>query len=341
MTSHAEDLPDDHSALLRELKRTHPVRAGLIGESPALRMTFARVQALASSDVPVLIHGEDGNEFEGVALALHWNSDRSTGPFVAERGANLREPVVLRQLFGHCRGAFTGANTSVPGLFDEANGGTLYLDEVADIPLAVQASLVRVLETGEYRPIGAASGSRSNFRLVASTTCDLKALVSSGAFRRDLYLRLRGAVLELPPLRERREDIPLLANQVLAEEGRRRRRPASRLSQEAGAVLLAYDWPGNVRELRAELLQAAALVDESGNITPSLFQFPRDPVPAPFPADYATNGLRHQLRDVEAEAIQDALRLAGGNKSEAARRLGVTRRTLYRRLAVLRGLGEG
>ncbi|MBI4879290.1 MAG: sigma-54-dependent Fis family transcriptional regulator [Planctomycetes bacterium] len=318
------------NSLLRCLMDDSPVRAGLVGESAALRTMFEKIRRLARSDVPVLVQGEVGVGKENVARALHLNSQRSAGPFVAEAGAALREELFMRHLFGHARGAFTGATATVPGVFDGADGGTLYIDEVPEVPLAVQACLVRVLETGEYRPLGSPHARRSSFRLITSTSSDLRELVASGTFRRDLFFRLRGAIVEVPPLRERRRDILPLAEQVIREEAQRLAVPPAFLSDGARAALVAYAWPGNVRELRNEIRQAVALCGEEP-LTPAAFQFLREPLPR---RARERNGsvLKEKVSEVEAAAIRDALRLAAGNKTAAARRLGVTRRTLYRRL---------
>ena len=318
---------------LAKLLKAHPVRAGLVGESPALTEVLRRIQALANSDVPVLVVGEVGSGKESAARALHLNSARSGGPFIVESGAALRGGLFLRQLFGHARGAFTGATNSVPGLFDLADGGTLFLDEVAEIPLEAQVCLLRVLEFGEYRALGSPHLRRSDFRLVTSTTCDLKSLVGAGLFRRELYYRLRGALISVPPLRERLSDIPALSEQVIREVSENAATAGQpELSPSARQALQEYGWPGNVRELRNELCQAIALC-EGRRIETSAFQFLRETplqtvVRRPQP-------LQHRISEVEAETIRDALMASGGNKAEAARRLGMTRRTLYRRLRKL------
>ncbi len=311
------------------------VRSGLIGESLAVSTLLHRVRRLAPSDIPILIVGESGAGKENVARALHLNSSRSAHPFASEACAVLREPFFLRQMFGHVRGAFTGATAAVPGILDAVDGGTLYLDEIAELSPLAQAALSRCLETGEYRPLGSASARRAEFRLVASTAADLDALSVSGLFRRDLYHRLRGAVIDVPPLRARRADILPLASRCIGEESRRLGRAPPSLTAEAQTALLSYSWPGNVRELFHEIRQAIAMTD-SNDLTPSLFQFVRDPVKPRDPNEPRTTPwLRDRLGSVESEAIRDAMRLAGGNKADAARRLGLTRRTLYRRLHAL------
>lgn len=321
---------------LAGLLRRHPVRAGLVGDSPALTGLFQQIQALAGVDLPVMIQGEIGSGKENAARALHLNSVRSKGPFVVESGAALRGALFQRHLFGHSRGAFTGATANVPGLLDTVDGGTLYLDEVAEISPDCQVLLQRVLETGEYRPLGSPYPRKSDFRLVSSTSCNLAALVGAGLFRRDLFYRLRAAVLQVPPLRDRRVDIPALADQVIRETGSHgvgREQPV--FTPEAEDALREHDWPGNVRELRNELLQAIALSDGKP-IRARSFRFLREQVPSGPHESTRPRTLRHRIDEVEAGAIREVLKETGGNKAEAARRLGMTRRTLYRRLKRLR-----
>ncbi|MFH0944424.1 MAG: sigma-54 dependent transcriptional regulator [Planctomycetota bacterium] len=315
----------------------HPVRAGLVGDSPALTGLFQQIQALAGVDIPVMILGEIGSGKENAARALHLNSLRSRGPFVVESGAALRGALVQRHLFGHTRGAFTGATSNVPGLLDTVDGGTLYLDEVAEISPECQALLLRVLKTGEYRPLGSPYARKSVFRLVSSTSCNLAALVGSGLFRRDLFYRLRAAVLQVPPLRDRRSDIPALADQVIRETSAHGERRGGRpvFTPEAEDALREHDWPGNVRELRNELLQAIALSDGKP-ISARSFRFLRERVPNGPHESARPRTLKHRIDAVEAGAIREVLKETGGNKAEAARRLGMTRRTLYRRLKRLR-----
>ncbi len=324
--------------LLRELKERDPIRNGILGDSPAVRVLFDQVLRLSRCQVPVLVVGEIGAGKEAVARAIHQNSDRSVGRFVAEAAANLRDPVLLSRVFGHQRGAFTGATTAVSGILDEADGGTLFLDEVADLSPAAQACLVRCLETGEYRPLGSAQVRHSDFRLIASTSADLRALVGTGNFRSDLYFRLRGAVLRVPALRERFADILPLAEQFLGERAQRERRAPNLLADCAREALVRYGWPGNVRELRQELAHAMIQAD-GGEITVAMLQFLRDPAPLPLPPEIRpqSRSLRSELGAFEESTIREAVRMAGGNKAEAARRLGITRRTLYRRLRQLEG----
>lgn len=259
----------------------------------------------------------------------------------------LRDPTLVRHLFGHVRGAFTGAGSTSDGVVAVADGGTLYLDEIADLLPEAQACLVRVLESGEYRPLGAANARHTDVRIVSSTAADISALVRSGHFRGDLYYRLRGAMIDIPPLRRRREDIARVALDELRSASRASDAtigaptaltPAGiELPRDVEAALVAHDWPGNTRELRQEIQQAIALC-RPGPIHTDILQFPHDPPPvAPRRPLSARPGLRSRIGEFEAQAVREALGEAGGNKAEAARRLGITRRTLYRRLAQMRG----
>ncbi|MBK6940122.1 MAG: sigma-54-dependent Fis family transcriptional regulator [Planctomycetes bacterium] len=263
---------DSERTAFDQLNEAFAVRVGLVGESPALRTLFERVRKLADSHVAVLIVGETGTGKESVARALHHNSARARGPFIAEGCATLSASLFAQRLFGHARGAFTGAVATASGLLDRADGGTLFLDEISDLALDAQGVLLRALSCGEYRALGSSETRRSDFRVIASTHCDIPALVRMGQFRHDLYWRLRGAILRVPPLRERRSDIEDLARQVHRELHLRTRRPLPPLSHDAIEALKAHSWPGNVLELRQELMQAWATADGE-SLGPSAFQF--------------------------------------------------------------------
>ncbi len=323
------------TGLLRDGRDDVTVRAGLLGSSVRVVALLSRLRKLARSTLPVLIVGERGAGKSNVARAIHLNSPRSERPMISQACATLREPFLMGQLFGHVRGAFTGASSSRDGLFDELEGGTLHLDEVADLTPTAQAALCGVLETGEFRRIGSSAVQRVDFRLITSTSCDLEVLASHGLFRPDLLDRIRGAVIEVPPLRERHPDLMDLASRVAKEEAGRLRRPEPTFSPDAVNALLAYPWPGNVRELVQEIRQAVALSD-GPEVTPSAFRFVHGISRVGVPRRPPTSApIRERLERVEADAIRDAMQLSRGNKADAARRLGLTRRTLYRRLCGL------
>ena len=235
-------------------------RYGLIGASPPMRAVFDLIERVAPSDVSVLIHGETGSGKELVAKALHEQSRRKGKPFLAENCAAVPPNLLESELFGHKRGSFTGAVADRPGHFVAANGGTLFLDEIGDMPLEMQAKLLRVLQEGEVRPVGSNKTTKVDVRIVAATHRDLVAMCKTGGFREDLYFRLNVVTIELPPLRERKGDVRLLARHLLesvaAEIGRE-----VRISDEALAALEQWTWPGNVRELENELRRAAVFAD--------------------------------------------------------------------------------
>jgi DNA-binding NtrC family response regulator len=301
----------------------------------ALRQTVARV---APSTLPVLITGETGAGKELVAEQVHRASDRRTRRLVRLNCAAIAESLVEAELFGHARGAFTGADAPRAGLIDVADGGTLLLDEVGELPLAVQAKLLRVLEDGQVRPVGATEAHAVDVRLVCATHRALGDDVAAGRFRQDLYFRLAGVTLVVPPLRERRDEIEPLAR-AFAAHVRTGPRPAPVLSVAAIAALRAAPWPGNVRQLR-NTIERAALVAAGGEIEPHDLGLDaaRGEVTIELPAppgravDAAARRLADTVADAEREHILDALARCGGNQTHAARLLGISRNTLLARL---------
>jgi two-component system response regulator HydG len=270
-----------------------------------------------------MILGESGTGKEIIARALHANGPRREGPFVAVNVAALPAELLESELFGHAKGAFTGATSDRHGLFEAASGGTLFLDEIADMPLVLQAKLLRAVQDGEVRRVGETSAFAVDVRIVCATHRDLDAHVDRGLFREDLYYRLRVLALTVPPLRERREDILPLAHHLLGRE----RRPGTGFSAAAQELLLAHDWPGNVRELGNVVKHGAALA-RGGEVTPEHLPDPlRDGARRRRPA----TDLR-SLAEVEREHVFRVLELCGGNQVEAARVLGVSRSTLWRKL---------
>jgi DNA-binding NtrC family response regulator len=300
--------------------------AGLIGRSAPMVALERRIGRVASSSLPVLVLGETGVGKELVARAVHGASARAGGPFIAESCASLAEGLLATELFGHEAGAFTGAVGRRRGLFELAHGGTLMLDELGELPPRVQVSLLRVLQEGVIRRVGGEEGVRVDVRVVAATHRDLGAMVRDGTFREDLYYRLRGAELRVPPLRERVDDLPALVEAFLRQAGRARL-PVSR---EAWRALERYGWPGNVRELRSEVERWAVFCDD-GVTVDDLSPEVRRGVPAPAPAASGARTLREAVEDAERAAISAALAAAGGNVSAAARALGVDRHTVARK----------
>ena len=314
----------------------------IAGRSPKLADALRLLDRATDSALAVLVVGESGTGKELVARALHTNGPRSSGPFVAVNCAAVTETLLEAELFGHVRGAFTGADRDRPGLFEVANGGTLFLDEVGDMSPALQPRLLRVLETGEMRRVGATDIRKVDVRIVAATNRDLRQLVEEGQFRRDLYYRLAVVTIALPSLRERREDIPLLIQRFLPE-GRK-------LAPATLRALLDYDWPGNIRQLENEVRRLIALAPAGGEIGPEHLSeevaqnlrvvAPRPPsggvAVAAAGADaglVATRG--RTFRDIEVEVYRFALRECGGKRADAAKRLGIPRSTFYDRLRAL------
>ncbi len=308
--------------------RRYTARGGetLVGESEAMRRVRELIANLAESDAAVLIRGESGTGKELVARAIHAASRRASGAFIALNCAAIPDTLLESELFGYERGAFTGATRRKPGHFQMADGGTLFLDEIGDLPLGLQAKLLRVLETRRVTPLGGVRDVEVDIRLVSATHRPLETLMREGTFREDLYYRLNVFPIVIPPLRERREDIRPLAAHFLAEWGR----PASDLGDDALARLVAYDWPGNVRELR-NVLERATILRPQGRIGAGDVLLGEASMAAPStPREDAFDTL--DLAETERRLIRRALEVARGNKSEAARLLGITRRTLYGRL---------
>lgn len=305
----------------------------IVGESPSMSALMLRAARVADSDLPVLIAGETGTGKELLAHAVHEASERARGPFVAENCAAFAEGLLASELFGHEPGAFTGAVGRKRGLFELAHGGTLFLDEVGDMPLSVQAHLLRVLQEGVLRRVGGESLVTVDVRLMTATHRDLRQLCQEGRFREDLYYRLRGASLELLPLRERREDIPLLVDHFLRSAKPVR---ALEVTPRAAQALAAYRWPGNVRELRSEVARwkvfCAKQVDLE-DLSPEILGAP--PEAPDRTAPHRVEPLAVAVRGAEERAIAGALAREGGNLSRTARALGIDRNTLKRKMAAL------
>ena len=298
----------------------------IVAESPAMRRTLEMVALAAGADAPVLLLGESGTGKELLARALHAASARRERPFVTLNCAAIPETLLESQLFGYRRGAFTDAREDRAGVLQEAEGGTVLLDEIGDMPLALQAKVLRLLQNREIHPLGAAAPVTVDVRLVAATHRDLEALCAEGRFRRDLYYRLNVLPVRVPPLRERLEDLVPLAGHFLAVHGRTTGREGVTLSLEAMELLRRHAWPGNVRELENAILRA--LVIGSGRAIG-----PEDLPEHIRPARAGAEGERVRLlAEVEKEQVLRALRAVGGNKAAAARLLGLDRKTLYRKL---------
>jgi two-component system, NtrC family, response regulator HydG len=328
----------EHIRLKRENRRLKAKLAGsfgsddIVGNSPAMVRLMETVAQVAASEASVMVTGESGTGKELVASAIHHNSPRKTGPLIKVNCAAITETLLESELFGHEKGAFTGADRRKEGRFVQADGGSLFLDEVGEMPLSMQVKLLRVLQERELTRVGGEQVIPVDVRLIVATNQDLVQRVKTGTFREDLYYRLNVVELKTPPLRERREDIPLLAAHFLARFAEKNRKAVDRFSPRAMDLLIRHPWPGNVRELmntieRAVVLARSACLDEE-DFAPLDRRRPEGDEAACsgiFPTDVP-------LERIEREAIVNTLASAAGNKSEAARRLGITRKTLREKL---------
>jgi DNA-binding NtrC family response regulator len=292
-----------------------------------------QIQRLQGNDLTVLITGESGTGKDLVARAIHAGSLRSGNMFLPYNCTSATRELADSQLFGHRRGSFTGAVADQPGVLRTAVGGTLFLDEVGDLPIDVQPKLLRFLEQGEVLPVGETRPQKVDVRVVAATNADLEQRVSEGKFREDLFYRLSVIRIHVPPLRNRREEIPHLSTYFLREASERLARPGVRLSPETLDLFDAFPWPGNVRQLRNEVQRAVAMAPTGGLITPDLLSPALAGIASEEPLTQTGRGRRTSLaaavEKVEREMIESALERSGGNISETARVLGLTRRGLY------------
>ena len=313
--------------LLREQLRTRPGFGGLIGVSMKMQRVYKMIEKVSQHESPVLILGESGTGKELVARSIHFSGPRKDRPFAPVDCSALVHTLIESELFGYVKGAFTGAMQSKQGLLEAAQGGTLFLDEIGDMPVDLQAKLLRALQEREIKPVGSTERRRINVRIIAATNRDLQAAIRSGAFRQDLYFRLNVVQVKLPPLRDRKSDIPILVTAFL-EKFSDPQGPVRTISEDAMRRLIAYDWPGNVRELENAIERAVAL--GSGPVLrvadlPSNLHYPTtERVPE---KDEIL-----PLEELERRAILRTLRETGGDKLSAARMLGIGKTTLYRKL---------
>jgi len=296
---------------------------GIVGSSPVMQKIYQVIQKAAMSDAPVIIYGESGTGKELVARAIHFMGRRKEAPFVQLNCAALNEALLESELFGHIKGAFTGAYRHRIGRFEAAHEGDLFLDEIADIPLATQVKLLRVLETKQFERVGDHRPVSVDVRIITATNKDLQEMIDSKRFREDLFFRINVIPIHLPPLRERLEDVPLLVAAFTERLRERTGKKITGLSPEAMERFMSYSWPGNVRELKSAL-EYAFVIAEKGSI--GLEQLPHPLVSEP---------IRHPSKSKESEekvALIEALRKSNGNQSEAARILGVNRVTVWNRM---------
>ena len=332
-------MPTTIDALLDQTASSLPWQAiGMVAGSPVMRQIFDLILKLAASDATVLIMGESGTGKEMVAHAIHDMGNRVSQPFVPVNCAAIPEELLESELFGHVRGAFTGAVNARQGRFQLAHGGTLFLDEIGEMSQKLQVKLLRVLQERVFDPVGSDRAVRVDVRVVAATNCDLRQAVSDGSFREDLFYRLNVLPIYLPPLRERREDIPLLVAHFLSLQSRKKSKGIEAIEDEALALLKLYDWPGNVRELE-NLIERLVVLNDDGTIRAK-------DIPGYFSEKRAAKGemsaavslpnegvdLDAFLKIIEGDLMRQALQRTGGNKSRAAELLKLNRTTLVERL---------
>jgi DNA-binding NtrC family response regulator len=325
---------DQENRRLREQLRTRPGFGGLIGLSPKMQRVYMLIEKVSQHNYPVLILGESGTGKELVARSIHFSGTRPNRPFAPVDCSALPPTLIESELFGYVKGAPTGANHSKQGLMEAAGSGTLFLDEIGDLPVDLQAKLLRALEEKEVRPVGSTDRISISVRVIAATNRDLEAAVRQGNFRQDLFFRLNVVPIKMPPLRDRKGDIPLLVNSFLEKFGDADS-PSRTVSQDAMTRLMAYDWPGNVRELENAIERAMTLatgpVLHVSDLPSNLQYSASDRLPQ--------NDELLPLDELERRAIMRALRESGGDKLAAARMLGIGKTTLYRKLkqyAILR-----
>jgi DNA-binding NtrC family response regulator len=325
-------LRDENRKLREELDHRYRFD-NIIGRSPAMREIFATVERVAPTRATVLLAGESGVGKDMIARAIHQHSPRRDHPFVKINCTALPENLMESELFGYEKGAFTGANVSKPGKFEQADTGTVFLDEIGDVPVSIQVKLLRILQEREFERLGSNKTRHIDVRVLAATNVDLRAALEQGTFREDLYYRLNVMPINIPPLRERREDIPFLAEHLVQKLSKDLGSVAQGISEEAIQKLLQYHWPGNVRELENVIERSMVLASQP---VLSAADIRLDTAPR---AHRPTSNSEYSLPDgmtldeYEQAVIRDALKRANGNKSQAARMLGLTRNALRYRLS--------
>src|SRR5580698_6279340 len=326
----ANQLVEENRTLREALGQRYEYE-NIVARSEKMQAVLSLVERVAPTNATVLIGGESGVGKDLVARAIHEHSHRSSGPFVKINSTAIPENLLESELFGYDKGAFSGATSSKPGKFELADTGTLFLDEIGDVPSAIQVKLLRVLQDREFERLGGTKTLKVDVRLVAATNRDLRAALEEGTFREDLYYRLNVVAIDIPPLREHKEDIPALANFFLDRYAKESGKALQGISPQAMKLLMDYHWPGNVRELQNVLERAVTL---SSGSTLDVYDIHIDNAPRRAPADSAAalpNGMT--LEQWEEEMLREALRRANGNKSQAARALGLSRNALRYRLS--------
>ena len=325
-----EQLEEKAQYLQQEVKRRYRLD-DMVGQSDAMQAIYRLIERAAKSDVPVFVQGETGTGKELAARAIHYNSTRKDQRFLSQNCATLSPELLQSELFGHKKGAFTGANEDHIGIFEAADGGTVFLDEIGDAPPQLQRSLLRVLQEGEIRRVGETEDREVDVRIIAATNQDLKQEVEKGSFREDLYYRLHVIQIDMPPLREYLEDVPLLAEHLLIRAKEDANKSVGGLTVGAIRALTNHNWPGNVRELENEIRRAVALAEEEGDITPDLFSESIGHTVSDTPVEYQGH-LQDHVQEYERRLIRDALEKYEGNITHTAKELGMTRVGLHKKI---------
>jgi len=318
--------------LRRELRGEQHL-GDMVSRSPSMRRIFDVLPTIARSESSVLIQGETGTGKELLAKAIHSLSHRSKGPFVAVNCGALPAELLESELFGYVRGAFTGADRDKPGRFAAARGGTLFLDEIGEIPSSLQIKLLRVLQEKAFEPLGSNKSVSADVRIVTASNRDLEQLARENRFRSDLFYRINVIRLDLPPLRERKEDIPLLVDRFIQRFNQLQNKNIPGIRSEALSLLGAHDWPGNIRELENVIERAIVLCPDGESIATA--HLPEEFHPAGISHPEGERDIRFSRRQSEAQAIMQALEETGGNRREAARKLGIHKSTLYRKIRAM------
>ncbi|MYD62105.1 MAG: protein kinase [Gemmatimonadetes bacterium] len=325
-----EQLEEKTQYLQQEVERQYQL-GDLVGQSDAMQAIYYLIERASQSDIPVLVQGETGTGKELAARAIHYNSRRKDQPFLSQNCAAFSPELLQSELFGYKKGAFTGATEDHKGIFEAANGGTVFLDEIADAPPQLQRNLLRVLQEGEVRRVGETEDRAVDVRIIAATNRDLKKEVKNNSFREDLYYRLHGIQIDMPPLRQRIEDVPLLAEHLLLRAKEDANKSVGGLTVGAIRALTSHDWPGNVRELENKVRLAVALSEEGGEITSDLFSEAVGHAVSGASVEYQKR-LRDRVREYEKRLIMDALEKCEGNITHTAKELGITRAGLQKKI---------
>ena len=332
LKQYANSLEQQNRRLMSEVQQRFEVQ-GLIASSAPMRRLFSLMEKVIHVNTTVLIQGETGTGKELIAKVIHYNGPRRDKPFVAENCGALSENLLESELFGHVKGAFTGAVADKKGIFEMADGGTVLLDEIGEMPPSMQVKLLRVLQEGQFRPVGASHFLKVNVRIIACTNRNLEDEMARGQFREDLYYRINVFPLTIPPLRERKEDIPILAAHFLGEFAKKFKRAAPRLTATALELISSFDWPGNVRELQNEMERALTLAGSDQEISEKYLSGkvfdPMDNTSSNFDS---SGTLQEVTERIEKQMVNEALETAGGNRSQASKLLGITRQGLLNKI---------